>query len=142
MQTYLPCTLVVILSQVSFWINKEATPARIVFGLMTVLSLVMLSISERQTIPRVGYATAMDYFITGCFIFCFMSLVEFAAVNYFTVTKPRYILRQLKRAEEYNKKYKAKMEQIRMEKSKQVARQDKSLIQHLMRRKKDKLRRV
>ena len=94
-QTYLPCILVVILSQVSFWINKEATPARCVFGLMSVLSLVTLSISERQSIPRVGYATAMDIFITGCFLFCFSSLIEFAAVNYLTVTRPRYVLKQI-----------------------------------------------
>ena len=82
----------------SFWINKEATPARCVFGLMSVLSLVTLSISERQSIPRVGYATAMDYFITGCFFFCFASLIEFAAVNYSTVTKPRYVLKQIRKA--------------------------------------------
>merc|ERR1712048_581502 len=87
-----------ILSQVSFWINKEVTPARCVFGLMSVLSLVTLSISERQSIPRVGYATAMDYFITGCFFFCFASLIEFAAVNYLTVTKPRYVLKQIRKA--------------------------------------------
>ncbi|XP_061431744.1 ligand-gated ion channel 50-like isoform X1 [Lethenteron reissneri] len=33
-QTYIPCILTVILSQVSFWINKESVPARTVFGLL------------------------------------------------------------------------------------------------------------
>ncbi|VTJ79434.1 Hypothetical predicted protein, partial [Marmota monax] len=30
-QTYIPCIMTVILSQVSFWINKESVPARTVF---------------------------------------------------------------------------------------------------------------
>ena len=107
-QTYLPCILVVILSQVSFWINKEATPARCVFGLMSVLSLVTLSISERQSIPRVGYATAMDYFITACFLFSFASLLEFAAVNYLTVVKPRLILKKFVKMKKLRMKSKMK----------------------------------
>ncbi|KAI7789415.1 putative gamma-aminobutyric acid receptor subunit alpha-3-like [Triplophysa rosa] len=32
-QTYLPCIMTVILSQVSFWLNRESVPARTVFGL-------------------------------------------------------------------------------------------------------------
>ena len=40
----------------------------------------------------------MDYFVTACFCFCFASLIEFAAVNYFTVTKPRYILKEITKA--------------------------------------------
>lgn len=31
-QAYIPCIMTVILSQVSFWINKESVPARTVFG--------------------------------------------------------------------------------------------------------------
>lgn len=31
-QTYLPCIMTVILSQVSFWLNRESVPARTVFG--------------------------------------------------------------------------------------------------------------
>lgn len=34
-QTYIPCIMTVILSQVSFWINKESVPARTVFGKWT-----------------------------------------------------------------------------------------------------------
>lgn len=32
-QIYTPCIMTVILSQVSFWINKESVPARTVFGM-------------------------------------------------------------------------------------------------------------
>ncbi|XP_027462659.1 gamma-aminobutyric acid receptor subunit alpha-1 isoform X2 [Callorhinus ursinus] len=33
-QTYLPCIMTVILSQVSFWLNRESVPARTVFALI------------------------------------------------------------------------------------------------------------
>lgn len=42
-----------------------------------------LSISARQSLPKVAYATAMDWFIAVCFAFVAFALVEFAAVNYF-----------------------------------------------------------
>ncbi|XP_061431746.1 gamma-aminobutyric acid receptor subunit alpha-6-like isoform X2 [Lethenteron reissneri] len=83
-QTYIPCILTVILSQVSFWINKESVPARTVFGITTVLTMTTQSISARGSLPKVSYATAMDWFIAVCFAFVFSALVEFAAVNYFT----------------------------------------------------------
>ncbi|MED6251489.1 Gamma-aminobutyric acid receptor subunit alpha-1, partial [Ataeniobius toweri] len=38
-QTYLPCIMTVILSQVSFWLNRESVPARTVFGELSTLSL-------------------------------------------------------------------------------------------------------
>lgn len=43
-----------------------------------------LSISARHSLPKVSYATAMDWFIAVCFAFVFSALIEFAAVNYFT----------------------------------------------------------
>lgn len=46
-QTYIPCIMTVILSQVSFWINKESVPARTVFGNYLCFSLLM-------TFSRIG----------------------------------------------------------------------------------------
>lgn len=43
-----------------------------------------LSISARHSLPKVSYATAMDWFIAVCFAFVFSALIEFAAVNYIT----------------------------------------------------------
>uniref|UniRef100_A0A3Q3LUG1 Gamma-aminobutyric acid type A receptor subunit alpha6a n=1 Tax=Mastacembelus armatus TaxID=205130 RepID=A0A3Q3LUG1_9TELE len=68
-QTYIPLIMVVVLSQVSFWINKESVPARTVAGITTVLTMTTLSISARQSLPKVAYATAMDWFIAVCFAF-------------------------------------------------------------------------
>ncbi|XP_072230606.1 gamma-aminobutyric acid receptor subunit alpha-6 [Leuresthes tenuis] len=93
-QTYIPCIMTVILAQVSFWINKESVPARTVFGITTVLTMTTLSISARHSLPKVSYATAMDWFIAVCFAFVFSALIEFAAVNYFSTVQANRELRK------------------------------------------------
>ncbi|XP_060742611.1 gamma-aminobutyric acid receptor subunit alpha-6a [Tachysurus vachellii] len=97
-QTYIPLIMVVVLSQVSFWINKESVPARTVAGVTTVLTMTTLSISARSSLPKVAYATAMDWFIAVCFAFVASALVEFAAVNYFTTLEANRMRRRLSRA--------------------------------------------
>ncbi|XP_061745798.1 gamma-aminobutyric acid receptor subunit alpha-5-like isoform X1 [Nerophis ophidion] len=82
-QTYIPCFMTVILSQVSFWLNRDSVSARTVFGVTTVLTMTIV-ISARNSIPKVAYATAMDWFIAVCYAFVFSALIEFAIVNYFT----------------------------------------------------------
>uniref|UniRef100_A0A3B5LU74 Gamma-aminobutyric acid type A receptor subunit alpha6a n=1 Tax=Xiphophorus couchianus TaxID=32473 RepID=A0A3B5LU74_9TELE len=93
-QTYIPLIMVVVLSQVSFWINKESVPARTVAGITTVLTMTTLSISARQSLPKVAYATAMDWFIAVCFAFVASALVEFAAVNYFATLQANRLKKQ------------------------------------------------
>lgn len=53
-----------------------------------------LSISARHSLPKVSYATAMDWFIAVCFAFVFSSLIEFAAVNYFSTLQANKELRR------------------------------------------------
>ncbi|XP_028816332.1 gamma-aminobutyric acid receptor subunit alpha-6a isoform X2 [Denticeps clupeoides] len=93
-QTYIPLIMVVVLSQVSFWINKESVPARVVAGVTTVLTMTTLSMSARQSLPKVSYATAMDWFIGVSFAFVASALVEFAAVNYFSTLQARRLQRR------------------------------------------------
>ncbi|XP_038005730.1 gamma-aminobutyric acid receptor subunit alpha-6 isoform X1 [Motacilla alba alba] len=97
-QTYIPCIMTVVLSQVVFWINKESVPARTVAGITTVLTMTTLSISARHSLPKVSYATAMDWFIAVCFAFVFSALIEFAAVNYFTNLQAQRAMRKAARA--------------------------------------------
>ncbi|XP_029546350.1 gamma-aminobutyric acid receptor subunit gamma-2 isoform X6 [Salmo trutta] len=51
-QTYIPCTLIVVLSWVSFWINKDAVPARTSLGITTVLTMTTLSTIARKSLPK------------------------------------------------------------------------------------------
>uniref|UniRef100_A0AAY4DD15 Gamma-aminobutyric acid type A receptor gamma3 subunit n=1 Tax=Denticeps clupeoides TaxID=299321 RepID=A0AAY4DD15_9TELE len=91
-QTYIPCILTVVLSWVSFWINKDAAPARTALGITTVLTMTTLSTVARTSLPRVSYVTAMDLFVTVCFLFVFASLMEYAFLNYYCyrARNPKY----------------------------------------------------
>lgn len=63
-------------------------------GITTVLTMTTLSISARQSLPKVAYATAMDWFIAVCFAFVASALVEFAAVNYFATLQANRLRKQ------------------------------------------------
>ncbi|XP_048717533.1 gamma-aminobutyric acid receptor subunit alpha-6 isoform X3 [Lepidochelys kempii] len=67
-------------------------------GITTVLTMTTLSISARHSLPKVSYATAMDWFIAVCFAFVFSALIEFAAVNYFTNLQTQRAMRKAARA--------------------------------------------
>nr|XP_008529141.1 PREDICTED: gamma-aminobutyric acid receptor subunit gamma-1 [Equus przewalskii] len=86
-QTYIPCILTVVLSWVSFWINKDAVPARTSLGITTVLTMTTLSTIARKSLPKVSYVTAMDLFVSVCFIFVFAALMEYGTLHYFTSNK-------------------------------------------------------
>nr|XP_023647430.1 gamma-aminobutyric acid receptor subunit alpha-6-like [Paramormyrops kingsleyae] len=97
-QTYIPLIMTVVMSQVVFWINKESVPARTTAGITAMLTMTTLSIGARHSLPKVSYATAMDWFIAVCFAFVFLALIEFAAVNYFSTMRANQALRRASRA--------------------------------------------
>ncbi len=39
---------------------------------------------NRKDLPEVSYSTALDYFVGACFSFVTMSIIQFAAVHFFT----------------------------------------------------------
>ena len=59
LQTYIPSILIVILSWVSFWVNKDAVPARVTLGVTTVLTITTHAGSRGATTPRVSYPKAI-----------------------------------------------------------------------------------
>uniref|UniRef100_A0A673CR87 Gamma-aminobutyric acid receptor subunit gamma-3 n=1 Tax=Sphaeramia orbicularis TaxID=375764 RepID=A0A673CR87_9TELE len=97
-QTYIPCILTVVLSWVSFWIKKDATPARTALGITTVLTMTTLSTVARTSLPRVSYVTAMDLFVTVCFLFVFAALMEYATLNYYSHSTRRPSCMETKRS--------------------------------------------
>jgi hypothetical protein len=80
-QVYVPSILIVILSWVSFWINIDASPARVSLGLLTVLTTTTMSGGARESLPRVSYIKAIDVWMIICLVFVFASLIEYAVVN-------------------------------------------------------------
>lgn len=81
-QTYMPSILIVALSWVSFWINHEATSARVALGITTVLTMTTISTGVRASLPRISYVKAIDIYLIMCFFFVFAALLEYAVVNY------------------------------------------------------------
>ncbi|KAL4230982.1 Glycine receptor subunit alpha-3 [Mactra antiquata] len=83
-QVYVPSILIVILSWVSFWLDKDAVPARISLGLLTVLTMTTMTSGARSSLPKVSYVKGMDVWMATCLIFVFAALIEFAYVNVFS----------------------------------------------------------
>ncbi|XP_067644044.1 gamma-aminobutyric acid receptor alpha-like isoform X2 [Eurosta solidaginis] len=83
-QVYGPCCLLVVLSWVSFWLNREATADRVSLGITTVLTMTFLGLEARTDLPKVPYLTALDFFVFLSFAFIFATILQFAVVHYFT----------------------------------------------------------
>ncbi|KAM4038094.1 gamma-aminobutyric acid receptor subunit beta-2 [Anomaloglossus baeobatrachus] len=110
LQTYMPSILITILSWVSFWINYDASAARVALGITTVLTMTTINTHLRETLPKIPYVKAIDMYLMGCFVFVFMALLEYALVNY--IFFGRGPQRQKKAAE---RAASANNEQLRME---------------------------
>lgn len=62
----------------------QATSDRVGLGITTVLTLSTISLDSRTDLPKVRYATALDWFLLMSFFYCIATLLEFAGVHYFT----------------------------------------------------------
>lgn len=81
-QIYIPASLIVIISWVSFWLHRNATPARVALGVTTVLTMTTLMSSTNAALPKISYVKSIDVYLGTCFVMVFASLVEYAAVGY------------------------------------------------------------
>ncbi|EGT34753.1 CBN-UNC-49 protein [Caenorhabditis brenneri] len=81
-QIYLPSVLIVVISWVSFWLSRDATPARVALGVTTVLTMTTLMTMTNSAMPKVSYVKSIDIFLGVCFMMVFCSLLEYAAVGY------------------------------------------------------------
>lgn len=95
-QVYGPCILLVVLSWVSFWLNREATADRVslgkniiildiehflfvyilFLGITTVLTMTFLGLEARTDLPKVPYPTALDFFVFLSFAFIFATIIQ------------------------------------------------------------------
>ncbi|KAG1674383.1 Glycine receptor subunit alpha-3 [Nymphon striatum] len=81
-QNYLPTTLIVVISWVSFWLDVDAIPARITLGVTTLLTISSKGSSIQSNIPPVSYVKAVDVWTGACTTMVFCALLEFTLVNY------------------------------------------------------------
>ncbi|KAK6627275.1 hypothetical protein RUM44_009752 [Polyplax serrata] len=105
-QIYIPSGLIVIISWVSFWLNRNATPARVALGVTTVLTMTTLMSSTNAALPKISYVKSIDVYLGTCFVMVFASLLEYATVGYMAkriqMRKSRFMAIQ-KIAEQKNK---------------------------------------
>ncbi|GIY46250.1 glutamate-gated chloride channel [Caerostris darwini] len=82
MEVYLPISLLVIGSWLSFWLDVYAVPARTALGITTILTIITSSRGIKESIPRVSYVKAVDVWIETCTWLVFCALLEFPFVNF------------------------------------------------------------
>ncbi|XP_078678316.1 gamma-aminobutyric acid receptor subunit pi-like isoform X1 [Branchiostoma floridae x Branchiostoma belcheri] len=89
LQMYVPSTLLVMISWVSFWINKDSPPARVSLGITTVLAQTTFVTSARASLPKISYIKAVDVYLLMCFFFVFGALLEYAVVSFESTRRKR-----------------------------------------------------
>lgn len=72
---YVPCIIMVIMSWIVFWMDRNNIGDRIALGITTVLTIVFLLGSSNSTMPRVSYPKAIDWYLMTSFIFVFTTLI-------------------------------------------------------------------
>ncbi|KJH42600.1 Cation transporter family protein [Dictyocaulus viviparus] len=82
MQSYVPTTLIVVISWFSFWLDVEAVPARVSLAITTLLTLSTQANAARMALPEVSYMKAIDVWMGACMMFVFGVMIEFTIVNY------------------------------------------------------------
>ncbi|XP_071511651.1 gamma-aminobutyric acid receptor subunit beta-1-like [Diadema antillarum] len=87
-QTYIPSSMITCLSWLSFWINRNAVPARVALGITTVLTMTTLVGNAGNSLPKLSYVKAIDLFLGMCYLFVFAALLEYVLVIYYD--QPRY----------------------------------------------------
>ncbi|XP_074596834.1 glutamate-gated chloride channel-like isoform X2 [Brevipalpus obovatus] len=79
---YVPCSMLVIVSWVSFWIDPNSSAARVLLGVLSLLTMSRQISGINASLPPVSYTKAVDVWTECCLIFVFTALLEFAVVNY------------------------------------------------------------
>ncbi|CAG2117254.1 unnamed protein product, partial [Medioppia subpectinata] len=82
-QIYIPAFLIVVISWMPFWLDREDTHARVGLGVTTVLTMTTLFTSTNESLPKISYIKAIDVYLFTCFLMVFGSLIEYATVGYF-----------------------------------------------------------
>ncbi|XP_061491598.1 gamma-aminobutyric acid receptor subunit pi-like isoform X1 [Rhineura floridana] len=88
LETYVPSSLLVVLSWVSFWISQSSVPARICIGVTTVLTMTTLMMGARASLPNANCSIkAIDVYLGICFSFIFGALLEYAVAHFCTLNR-------------------------------------------------------
>ncbi|XP_071546133.1 glycine receptor subunit alpha-2-like [Panulirus ornatus] len=90
-QSYLPTSLIVVVSWVSFWLDVDAIPSRVTLGVTTLLTVCSESTSFRDNMPVLSYVEALDIWMGSCTAFVFLALLEFTVVSHIARHHRRFL---------------------------------------------------
>ena len=86
---FIPGIILVTSSFITFWLEWNAVPARVMIGVTTMLNFFTTSNSFRSTLPVVSNLAAMNLWESVCMFFIYVSLLEFVVVNYVGRKRPK-----------------------------------------------------
>ncbi|XP_076309813.1 glutamate-gated chloride channel-like [Tachypleus tridentatus] len=87
---FVPGIILVSSSFISFWLDINAVPARVMIGVTTMLNFCTTTNSFRSTLPVVSSITAMNMWDGVCMFFIYASMLEFITVNYLHRKRPSH----------------------------------------------------
>ncbi|XP_077259375.1 pH-sensitive chloride channel 1 isoform X12 [Temnothorax americanus] len=87
---FIPGIILVTSSFITFWLEWNAVPARVMIGVTTMLNFFTTSNGFRGTLPVVSNLTAMNVWDGVCMCFIYASLLEFVCVNYVGRKRPMH----------------------------------------------------
>nr|AWJ68183.1 putative GABA receptor 1 [Hirudo verbana] len=93
-QIYVPSSFLVVLSWVSFWLDRNCAPVRLALSVTIILTLTTFTSSTNVVLPKLDYLKSIDVYLAMCFIMVFAVLLEFAMVS-FIENKPWIPVNQL-----------------------------------------------
>ena len=81
-----PSLIFVFIAYTSFWINKEAVPARVAIGIISILINISTNNSVTTQIPQVPYTVELSSFLMGSLFFTVLAMMEFSLLNWGSTT--------------------------------------------------------
>jgi len=102
---YIPCSMTVSVSWLSFWLDHKAVPARVALGVTTLLAMSTTQASIQNSLPPVAYTKAIDVWSGVCVFFVFSALLEYALVNYASRSDAQRTAKQKERKEQDLEKF-------------------------------------
>ena len=77
---YVPASLLVVMTWVTFWLPPSAYPARVAVCVTSFLSSLLVMNNAGKKLSQISYLKAIDSFLIGNATFVFLSLVQYVFV--------------------------------------------------------------